>query len=176
MVQIENLALVLTGVGLIASIIYYASILRNANRTQQMQLENRQAQLFMNIYSKLLSNEAIDNEFILNDIEMKTADDYWRIQRDPDKYRAMTWFMVYYEGIGVLVRENHVSIELVAQMISGNILWYWETFGDAFIDLRSSWPRFMVELEYLYERVKEYLEEAAPDASGVSPELVKRID
>ena len=51
--MIEYLPLVLTGLGLTASIIYYTSVLRNANKTQQMQLETRQAQLFHGIYTSL---------------------------------------------------------------------------------------------------------------------------
>lgn len=47
--MIEYLPLVLTGIGLSVSIIYYASILKNANKTQRMQLETRQVQLFMTI-------------------------------------------------------------------------------------------------------------------------------
>ena len=39
MVSLEVLALVLTGLGLTASIVYYANILLNANKTQKLQLE-----------------------------------------------------------------------------------------------------------------------------------------
>ena len=59
MVSLEIVALVLTGLGLPASIVYYANILSNANKTQQLQLETRQAQLFMPIYSTYHSEEYI---------------------------------------------------------------------------------------------------------------------
>ena len=52
MVQIESLPLVLTGLGLTVSIFYYTMVLRNANKTQQLHLETRQAQLFIQIYNK----------------------------------------------------------------------------------------------------------------------------
>jgi hypothetical protein len=52
MVQIEYLPIVLTGIGIIVSILYYTSVLRNANKTQQQQLDTRQAQLFMQMYNK----------------------------------------------------------------------------------------------------------------------------
>jgi len=170
--MIESIPYVLTGIGIIVSILYYTSVLRNANKTQQMQLENRQAQLFMNIYSKLASNEAIDNEYIINQVEMKTIEDMNQIAKDPIKYRALHWYMTYYEGIGTLLRENHVSIELVGQMISGNIIWFWERYRDGFIDLRLTWPRYMTELEYLYDRVVDYLDEVHPEVSDVSPDLL----
>ena len=67
MVQIENLPLVLTGFGLTASILYYTMTLRNANKTQQLALENRQAQLFMQLWSKATSNEGIEASRILSE-------------------------------------------------------------------------------------------------------------
>jgi len=43
MASFEFIALILTGLGLTASIVYYANVLSNANKTQQLQLETRQA-------------------------------------------------------------------------------------------------------------------------------------
>jgi hypothetical protein len=39
MASLDYLPLVLTGIGIIASILYYASILRNANKTRELQLK-----------------------------------------------------------------------------------------------------------------------------------------
>lgn len=173
MAQIENLPLILTGLGLTASILYYTMTLRNANKTQQLQLETRQAQMFLNIYSKVNSNEAHHNEFEIMKLELKTADDYLALYDDKVKYSALNWYMSFYEGMGVLVRQNLVDIALVSQMMSGGIIWFWERYRDAFIDcrIRMNWSRFMIELEYLYERVKEYMQEYHPEVSVESPNL-----
>ena len=40
--MIETIALVLTGLGLTASIVYYANILNNANKTRELQLESQE--------------------------------------------------------------------------------------------------------------------------------------
>jgi hypothetical protein len=159
MASFEILAIILTGLGLSASILYYTMVLRNANKTQQLQLENRQAQLFMNIYSQINSNDAIHNEFEMMNIELKTADDYHELYNDKTKYTAINWFMTYFEGMGVLVRQGLVDIDLVSQMLSGNIIWFWERYRDAFNDCRVkyNWPRWMIESEYLYDRVKEHM-------------------
>ena len=79
MVMIEYLPLVLTGIGLTASILYYTIILRNANKTQKMQLETRQVQMFMTIsgtrsspeFQKLIYRVTFMDEW--NDL-----DDYFR--------------------------------------------------------------------------------------------------
>ncbi len=52
MIDYSTLAIVLTGLGLTASILYYTMVLRNANKTQQLALETRQAQLFMQMYNR----------------------------------------------------------------------------------------------------------------------------
>jgi len=48
----EFLAIILTGLGLTASITYYAMVLRNANKT-------RQTQLFMNLFTQLRSKDFV---------------------------------------------------------------------------------------------------------------------
>ena len=48
--MIEYLPLVLTGIGIIVSILYYTSVLRNANKT-------REAQLFMQSYKETSTPE-----------------------------------------------------------------------------------------------------------------------
>jgi hypothetical protein len=64
--MIEYLPLVLTGIGIIVSILYYSNVLRNANKTQQMQLETRQVQLFMQMYTRFQDKiEDLDMESVI---------------------------------------------------------------------------------------------------------------
>jgi hypothetical protein len=55
--MIEYLPLILTGIGIIASILYYSSVLRNANETQKQALETRQAALLMDLMNNFRSAE-----------------------------------------------------------------------------------------------------------------------
>ena len=68
MASFEFLAIIFTGLGLIVSILYYTSILQNANKTRELQLqaqeqatETRQAQLLMQVYGSLYSEKAWKN-------------------------------------------------------------------------------------------------------------------
>ena len=63
MVSLEVVALVLTGLGLTASIVYYANVLSNANKTQQLQLETRQAQLYQQMTRDYATKEKL-NDYI----------------------------------------------------------------------------------------------------------------
>ena len=53
----QTISILLAGLSIAASIVYYASVLRNANKTQQVQLETRQAQLFLNIFNVYASKQ-----------------------------------------------------------------------------------------------------------------------
>ena len=152
--------------GVIAGLSYYLITVRNQNRA-------RQAQLLMNIYNALTSSEVADHEYLLSKVEMKGIEDWREIQDNREYYRAFNFWFVYYEGIGVLVREGYVEIGLVAKLLSGNLIWFWERYGEGIINLRRdlNWPRFAIELEYLYDKVIEY-KERNPDLDIVSPQSI----
>ena len=64
MASLEFLAIILTGLGLTVSILYYTTVLSNANKTRLLQLkaqelavETRQTQMFMQIYNQYTSPE-----------------------------------------------------------------------------------------------------------------------
>ena len=162
---IQALREVVTIVGVIAGLSYYLMSVRNQNRA-------RQAQLLMNIYNALTSSEVADHEYLLSTVEMKGIEDWNTIRENREAYRAFNFWLVYYEGIGVLVREGYVEIGLVAKLLSGNVVWFWERYGEGIINLRRdlNWPRFSIELEYLHDKVVEY-KERNPDLDIDSPTM-----
>ena len=58
MASLEFLAIVLTGLGLTVSIVYYATILRNANKAQQHATETREIQIFMQLMQQITNYES----------------------------------------------------------------------------------------------------------------------
>ena len=150
MIQIEYLPIVLTGIGLIASILYYSMVLRNSNRT-------RQAQLFMSIYNNLLSAEGTESNFTKLP-PMTTIEDWYEMQKNDEQVKAWNFWTVTLEGLGVLLRKDLVDIEMVARMLSGTIIYLWERYRDMLYRFREeyNWPRAQIEMEYLYNRIVEY--------------------
>ena len=61
MVDIQTLLTYLTLISVPIGIFYYIMTLNNTRKNQQMQLETRQAQLFMNIYNTYRSKEYIEH-------------------------------------------------------------------------------------------------------------------
>jgi hypothetical protein len=121
-------------------------------------LSTRQAQLFMGIHQTTLSKEWADAAALTLDIKLRNLDDYRELQKDKERWYSFSLMCQYLEGIGVLVREDLVNVRLVTEYVSGLIMFYWESFGPVILEVRkkNNFPRFMIETEYLYDRVREY--------------------
>jgi hypothetical protein len=57
MVTIETLSIVFTGISISLAAFYYINTLRNTRKNQELQLETRQTQLFMDIFKTWASKE-----------------------------------------------------------------------------------------------------------------------
>ena len=91
---------------------------------------------------------------------MKTIDDWIRLQEDREMFSILAKRLSYYEGIGVLIEDGLIDIGLVAKLSSGNIISFWERFGDGVKAIREyyNWPRWAIMVEYLYDQVIKYSE------------------
>jgi hypothetical protein len=98
--MIEYLPLILTGIGIMASILYYSMTLRNSNKT-------RRAQLFMQVHARFQNPEFTKMCNEVMNREWSNIDDYW------EKYLSKGWddtilsVQSYYEGIGVTLDERN---------------------------------------------------------------------
>ena len=119
--MIDTLAFVLTGLGLAASITYYAMVLRNQNKT-------RQTQMLMELYAVYRDPEFAKAWGEIMDQEYTDFDDYWlKYGSDTNREAWNTWQSVarLFNGIGVLVKKNMVDIELVEELLGVIIVVSW---------------------------------------------------
>lgn len=123
--MIEYLPFVLTGIGIIVSILYYTSVLRNANKT-------RQAQLFMDLYRTYR-----DPEFRRQYNEIMTQkwvdfDDFWEKyggRNNPDAWTVWQTVASYFNGIGVLLRQGLVDINVIDELLAPTVFMIWVRMG-----------------------------------------------
>ena len=148
MIQVEYLPIVLTGIGIMASILYYASVLRNANKT-------RETQLFYGIMNQMNQPYFIDAWNTYLETEFQTYEDFMKIMEDPEAKRKLMVLGVYWEGLGVLVREKLIPIHLVAKFITNWTRTYWERQQPFIYEFRKreNVPRSLSEVEYLYNEL-----------------------
>jgi len=174
MISIEVIALVLTGLGLAASMIYYANILNNANKTRELQLkateqtlETRQTNILMNLYTyqgstefqnavQSLANAYEGMEWPLDPEEF--------IERNgpPDKINEVwkNFFRVcwYWNGLGTMVETNYANFETVYKLWGHQITWFWLILNKIIYYEREFFnqPRYFEWFEYLNNRIQEY--------------------
>jgi hypothetical protein len=148
MVQIEYLPIVLTGIGIIVSILYYTSVLRNQNKT-------RQTQLFLQFYNRLTDKQFFTEFKNTLDQEWTDFDDYL------EKYGyGPTLFDIYLEGVGLLVKRNQIDISLVDDLMSSLVITYWRSHGAVMLEMRKrrKMPQIAEWTEYLYNEIMKVSE------------------
>ena len=167
MVDIQNLPVVMTGIGLIVAIMYYTLTLRNATKT-------RQAQLYMQIYDKWSSPE-FNQQWgeIINNWEWEDFDDFnEKYGSENNSLGLSKWFSTaaYFEGIGVLVKRKLIDVSLVDDLMSGYIIRFWLKFSPIIVEWREryDWPQALEWAEYLYNEISQIAEQQHPELKALS--------
>lgn len=160
MVSLEVLAILLSGISISASLVYYSNVLANANKTQQQALETRQAQFLMNILNTLRSIEFRNQWHLLERLEWTDFNDFLeKYDKDVESISAWTSIMMFFDGLGVMVEKGLIDIDMVYPLIGGSVRMTWERFEPLILGDReylkpytNAWDKF----EYLYHEVKKY--------------------
>lgn len=120
---------IIGSLGVFVAVVYYVSTLRNNQRTQQLQLDTRQAQLFMQIYSQSHNDPTfLDAWRTVMNLQWSTFEEFGNLVKDEEKGKAMQRVGSFYEGLGVLVKENFVEIRLVALLMTIMTRIWWEKY------------------------------------------------
>jgi len=159
MVQIEYLPLVLTGLGLMASILYYTMNLRNANKTQQLALENRRAQLYMQLFLRITSEDFMKRSIDLLRWNYSNLDEFFQKYNEDNKLAAKWISQLWHiDGIGFLMSEGLIEPEMVYNFGGGQAhIRHWNKWKPIIEEMRSqrSDPEFLKWFEYLSKQMKE---------------------
>ena len=159
MVSLEQIIYIVPLFALTASIIYYAINLRNANKTQQQQLETRQAQLFMDFYKTEESYEfgKITQEMVW-EWEWTDYDDFQRkyqhIRGDTEDNAKMTSVFYHYEGMGVMAKRGLLSLDIIYE-VGWRVINIWERFEPIIFEWRKQYPQLYMNWEWLYQELKK---------------------
>lgn len=161
MIDAQTLSIIFAGLSIAASIVYYASVLRNANKTQQMQLVTRQTQLFMQFLQVLNSK---DNQRVfaeLMNLELGDYDDFLQkydhsVNEEHYGKRSSLWWN--YNSIGYLMMDNLIPLDLAYKLVGTPIILMWEKWKDIIFQVRENQnlPVYFEGFEYAYQRLLEY--------------------
>jgi len=159
MVSIEQILYIVPILALTASILYYAIILRNANKTQQMQLETRQVQMFM-----IISNTRSSPEFqkliyrVTYIDEWKDLQDYYNRygpEKNLDTYSEHLFVWHLYDTIGLLLKKEVIDLSFLDDLLKASLIVAWRKF-EPVIKMnrqRVNQPNLWNQFEYLANEV-----------------------
>ena len=159
MVSIEQILYIVPILALTASILYYAIIVRNANKTQKMQLETRQVQMFMNMsgvrsspeFQKLIYKVTFMDEW--NDLQ-----DYsnrYGPEKNLDAYSEHLFVWQLYDTIGFLLKKEVIDLSFIDDLFKASLLVAWRKF-EPVIKMnrqRVNQPNLWNQFEYLAEEI-----------------------
>ena len=153
MIQIEYLALVLTGLSITVSILYYTLTLRNQNRT-------RETQWVTQLLDKKIDQESMERFLELMDAEW---DDFATFIRKYDNTvnpkhaatRNAQWN--FFEMLGGFVKGNRLDVELVYKFYNMRCLLMWFKFETVIKEYRKGTldRDYLENFEYLAEKMAE---------------------
>jgi hypothetical protein len=144
--------------GVIAGFTYYVMTVRNSQRMQKMQLETRQAQLFMQIFNRFQEVEFRNN---INEIITREWEDYddhvkkYGRYTNPTAQAVSASTALFFEGLGVLLKRGLLDIDIVGELMSTPVRIYWEKVSPVIMGMRDRMKReaVMESAEYLYEEM-----------------------
>ena len=154
MVSLEVIALVLTGLSITASIIYYTNVLSNTSKA-------RQTQLFMQIYQYTNTEESNISWSELVNTKIEDYEEYlskYDSTVNPAHYakRSQLWYT--YNAWGELLRLNMVDPELLHRLnVDNKVIVMWENWEHIIKKNREreNVPDLWDGFEYLYNEMKK---------------------
>jgi hypothetical protein len=154
---------VVTIFGVIAGFTYYAINVQNSRKMQKMQLEARQAQLYIQIFNYMLGPDFLRTLGSLE--EFKDFEDFQRKHFTEAEARADVIRLAgFFEGLGLLGEQNLIDVNLMSRLMGGNLIGYWKRLGPIHDEWRAQHkdPYLWEYVEWLYNKVTIIREERQP--------------
>jgi len=159
-IDIQTISIVIAAMSVVIAAANSIQASREAQKTRESELENRQAQLFMEIY-----NRFNDKEFskMTDDVcfnwQWKDYDEFmekYGYERNIEAWGDFSALFNFFEGIGVLLKQGLIRATLVSELMSGPILRYWEKFEPILNERREHLTHHEAidNVEYLYREVR----------------------
>ena len=160
MIELSTIRDLVTIFGVIAGFSYYVLTVRNTQRNQKQTLETRQAQLLMNIMNTFRSTEFRKQWHVLENLEWTDFNDFMeKYHKDVEVMTSWTSIMTFFEGVGVMVKNQLIDISLIYSLMAISIQITWERYETLIMGDRELFKQYSVawdEFEYLYNEIMKY--------------------
>ena len=170
MADLETLLTYLTLISVPIGVFYHIMTLANTRKNQDLQLETRQTQLFMQIYMRYLEPDLFSSNFFkLMSREWDDSQDYvnkYGVGGDvgassPDG-ADLNMLMTFYEGVAVLLNRKMIDMDLVYELMPTNVTALWGKYESLIKAFRASGgapPKLYILVEELSAKITSHAEE-----------------
>jgi len=160
MLDIASISAVVAAFGMIVGVVFAVLEIRNLARQREIEVETRQAQLFMQIYDHYYTEDFLgDENEILFKWKWKDFDDFWKKygpETNVEAFNKWDSLETYFKGVGVLVKRKLIDLDLVKDLMGTSIILHWEKSGSIIKEFRRRhWPQAYQWYEYLYNEMKK---------------------
>jgi len=156
-VTLQTLLTYLTLISVPVGVVYHILTLRNQGKT-------RRTQLFMDVYTKFLGTvETTQENQRFNRLKFDGYNDFiekYSWESHPWVRAKLYHTMMFYEGIGLLVKRGLIDVEMVDDFMSGVIMGFWGRYGPVLkgIARDMDYPTYGEWTEYLYNQIRPIYE------------------
>jgi hypothetical protein len=145
-------------IGILVGIFYYITTIRTNQRNQELQLETRQTQLFMQIYQEMSTPETIANWAEILGYEWDNYEDFEHKYGSglyPDLFGKRVSIWRIFDGIGLLLYYKLIDIEKVYELIDSGVLIQWKKWAPIIKEqrIRHGFPEQNKWFEYLNDEL-----------------------
>ena len=151
MVEVD-ISIIFAGLSIAVSIVYYASVLRNANLQQEKEFHYQKISIvnaeFYNNWAKLLRGE------------WRTFNERLEYQKEnPEDHGIFTQITAILNSMGLLLKQKAIDPELLFSLYSPNMtIWTWEKAKPIIEVWREAmnYPEQYSGFEYLYNEARKH--------------------
>jgi hypothetical protein len=165
---LQTLIMFIQAVGILVAVIYHIMTLQNTRKNQQLTLETRQAQLFMQVYHDFCTPEwwrTMGETAHINFTDYDVFEETWGRDTNLEGWSRQGALHGFFEGLGVLVYRKLIDPGLVDDLMSAPIIRYWERSRPMFLERRKrlNSPSIAEWIEYLYNQIRPIYDEQHPE-------------
>lgn len=168
MVELETINLLVqiggvsaTAIAAVVGVITYINSNKRAQESRLREIETRQAQLFVQLFSHYNTREFVEDYMKVISNEYTSLEDWYKkyfyIEGKDSLFPS--WIRVgrFFDGTGILVRKSLIDIDLANELLRELVIQSWEAMKLWVYDSRKGTKNDAVwrNFEYLYEEVKK---------------------
>jgi len=149
-----DLSIIFAGMSIAASIVYYASVLRNTNKARLREVIFQRGQIYNSYYSEAFAQAInMDDWNTLEEFQAKYGP-----KANPEKWAKYVYITRIYNIAGILLRENMADADLIFKLYPPYaVIRIWDLFEPVTQNLRQTrnYPEAYESFEFLYKQAKE---------------------